>query len=112
MRLGHCGIRAWHRAKYKRALLLRRGEKLTGAEIARRLKLNKRTVCSWLREEKTVGIVRVRAYHVAKYRKALSLRRDSGGALSGAAIARRLRLLPRTVNYWLRKESLHAQRGE
>jgi hypothetical protein len=100
------GVRKCNLKKYKRALLLRRTEKLEGAEIARRLGLNSRTVNTWLRERRTYGAVRVRAYHLNKYRMALRLRRDSGGILSGAAIARRLRLYPRTVSYWLKKEAL------
>jgi len=100
------GVRKYNLKKYKRALLLRRREKLTGSEIARRLGLNRTTVYIWVRERRIYGAVRVRAYHLNKYRRALSLRRDSGGILSGAAIARRLHLYPRTVSYWLKKEAL------
>lgn len=100
------GIRARYRKPYKEALLLRRKKKLTGAAIARRLGLKRETVNVWLREKKRYGAVRPRAYHLVGYRRALRLRQDSAGILSGAAIARRLRLCPRTVNYWLRKEAL------
>jgi hypothetical protein len=100
------GIRRYNLKKYWRALLLRRTRKMTGRAIARRLRLNSRTVCAWLYEKKTYGAVRVRAYHLSRYKKALKLMQDSEGKLSDAAIARRLGLKYRTVSYWLKKERL------
>lgn len=97
-----------HQSKYKAALRLRHKEKLSGAEIARRLGLKTRTVCLWLQRPKTNDAVQVRAKHLAKYHEALKLRRESGGILSGAHIARILELNPRTVRYWFQKEKLEA----
>lgn len=78
--------------------------RFTRKEIARELGLNYRTVCKWLQRPRGKEKVRVLEKHLIRYHKALRIRRSQ--RLSIAAIARRLRIHPRTVSYWLKKEAL------
>ena len=94
-------VRKKYRRLYQRALRMK--AMFTHAEISRKLGIHEDTANRWLSRSRGKDKVKVRDMYLPRYHKALKLARE--GNLSWFAIARRLRLYPQTVRYWLRKEA-------